>query len=459
MLGQVFQRFVQRSPISVMVRGTLERVVSAEQLNQFSERTANNQYTRELLVATVYALMSDVVFRHQPSVRAAYQAQARESETSLASVYNKLNGLETHTSSELGRYRAAPFTPLMEQVDGEREPWLEGYRGKSIDGNCIEASQRRLGVLREVQAAALPGKSLGVYEPAWGLVTDVVPGEDGHAQERSLFNVLVRTAQAGARWIAARHFCPREFLAARDGHGACFVIREHQGLPVEIVRPLGAAHRLDTGQVAEQRVRLVDANGHVHQCRRLRLTRKEATRDGDTLRYILTNVPGQTASTACVAELYRKRWTLETAFKHIEAYVHSAITTWGYPQAALFGFCLALVAYHVLAVVVAALRGVHGQEKIDQEGSLYYVANAIATPYTGMMIAIPEPAWSVFSAMSTPELAETLVELAHYVRLEAFRKSPTQARKTRSNSKRSPKKGHVSTAKLLKSRKAKATAP
>ena len=170
-------------------------------------------------------------------------------------------------------------------------------------------------------------------------------------------------------------------------------------------------------------------------------------------------MPGQTASTACVAELYRKRWTLETAFKHIEAYVHSAITTWGYPQAALFGFCLALVAYHVLAVVVAALRGVHGQEKIDQEGALYYVANAIATPYTGMMIAIPEPAWSVFSAMSTPELAETLVELAHYVRLEAFRKSPTQARKTRSNSKRSPKKGHVSTAKLLKSRKAKATVP
>jgi len=71
MLGQVFQRFVQRSPISVMVRGTLERVLGAEQLNQFYERTAKNQYTRELLFSTVYELMSDVVFRHQPSVRAA----------------------------------------------------------------------------------------------------------------------------------------------------------------------------------------------------------------------------------------------------------------------------------------------------------------------------------------------------------------------------------------------------
>jgi hypothetical protein len=36
MLGQVFQRFVQRSPISVMVRGTLERVLGAEQLNQLA---------------------------------------------------------------------------------------------------------------------------------------------------------------------------------------------------------------------------------------------------------------------------------------------------------------------------------------------------------------------------------------------------------------------------------------
>jgi len=117
------------------------------------------------------------------------------------------------------------------------------------------------------------------------------------------------------------------------------------------------------------------------------------------------------------------------------------------------------VAYNVLAVVLAALRGVYGQEKIDQEVSLYYVANEIATTYTGMMIAIPEPEWGVFSTMSTPELAKVLVDLAQHVRLEAFRKSPTRARKTRSHPKRLSKKGHVSTAKLLKSRKAQATAP
>jgi Transposase DDE domain len=197
----------------------------------------------------------------------------------------------------------------------------------------------------------------------------------------------------------------------------------------------------------------------MHRYRRLRLTLTDATRDGETLLYILTNVPRQTASTECVADLYRKRWSLETAFKHIEAYFHSEINTLGYPKAALFGFCLALVADNVLAVVLAALRGVHGQEKIDHEVSLYYVANDIATTYTGMMIAIPEPEWGIFSMMSTPELAATLVDLAQHVRLEAFRKSPTRARKSRSTPKRPPQKGHVSTAKLLKSHQAKASAP
>jgi hypothetical protein len=44
----------------------------------------------------------------------------------------------------------------------------------------------------------------------------------------------------------------------------------------------------------------------------------------------------------------------------------------------LFGFGLAVVAYTMVAVVMAALRSVHGTECMDQERSLYYVANDIA---------------------------------------------------------------------------------
>ena len=91
--------------------------------------------------------------------------------------------------------------------------------------------------------------------------------------------------------------------------------------------------------------------------------------------------------------------------------------------------------------------------------SLYYVANEIATTHKGMMIAIPESEGVIFSTMSSSELSETLIDLAHHVRLEAYRKIPTRPRKSLAKPKQSPKKGHVSTAKLLQNRKAISATP
>ena len=452
MLGGVFERFVEKSPISVMVRGTLERVLGPDPLDLWYKRTAKKQYTRELLFSTVYDLMSQVVFRFQPSVHAAYRAQEAQVGTSVVSVYSKLKEIEPHTSAELVRYSAQQLAPLIEQVGGDREPWLRGYQVKIIDGNCIEASEHRIKVLRGVEAGALPGKSLVVYAPDQGLVSDVFPCEDGHAQERSLFGSVLKTVRASDLWIADRNFCTRDFLCDIDNRGAGFIIRQHQGLPFEILTPLRSRGRVETGKIAEQRVRVVDGQGVAHTFRRLRIKLDQATRDGATLLYILTNLPARKVSAKRVARLYRKRWTLETAFQHLEAYFHSEINTLGYPKAALFGFCLALVAYNLLAVVLATLRGVHGQERVDEEVSLYYIANDISTTYNGMMIAIPEVEWDVFYRMSAPEMVATLLDLAQRVNLRAYRKSPRGPKKPRPKRDGSSKQGHVSTAKLLMAR-------
>jgi hypothetical protein len=169
MLGDVFDRFVEKSPISVMVRASLERVLGADRLDLWYKRTAKKQYTRDLWFSTIYDLMSQVVFCVQPSVRAAYQAQEADVGVSVVSIYNKLKGIETHTSAELVRYSAREFAPLIEHMGGERAPWLKGYQVKIIDGNCIKASEHRIQELREAKGRALPGKSLVVYEPALGL--------------------------------------------------------------------------------------------------------------------------------------------------------------------------------------------------------------------------------------------------------------------------------------------------
>ena len=259
--------------------------------------------------------MSQVVFCLQPSVRAAYLAQEADVGTSIVSVYNKLNGLETRTSAELVRYSAREFAPLIAQMDGAPAPWLDGYRVKIVDGNCLAASEHRLQVLREAPGRALPGKSLGVYEPAPGLVTDTFPCEDGHAQERSLLGAVLATVAANDLWIADRNFCTRAFLGEMDTRGGFFIIRQHQGLPFEIVSPLQSYDRTPTGDIAQQRVCVVDEHGAKHVLRRVRLTLDHATRNGATFLHILTNLPRQ-ISAKQVAQLYRNRWTLETASQH-----------------------------------------------------------------------------------------------------------------------------------------------
>jgi len=65
---------------------------------------------------------------------------------------------------------------------------------KILDGNAIEASEHRLKDLRATASGALPGKSLVVFDPRLRMPIEVFPGEDGHAQERSLLADVLSTA-------------------------------------------------------------------------------------------------------------------------------------------------------------------------------------------------------------------------------------------------------------------------
>ena len=52
-----------------------------------------------------------------------------------------------------------------------------------------------------------------------------------------------------------------------------------------------------------------------------------------------------------IAQLYQKRWTIERAFQELAQQLNGEINTLGHPPAALFAFCIALVAYNIFAVV------------------------------------------------------------------------------------------------------------
>ena len=58
MLSKIFQRFMDKSPVPVMVQVLLERVLSPDKLNSLFERTSVEQYTRTLLFSTLRIKMT-----------------------------------------------------------------------------------------------------------------------------------------------------------------------------------------------------------------------------------------------------------------------------------------------------------------------------------------------------------------------------------------------------------------
>jgi len=71
LLNDPLERFVEASPVSVMMRAVIENLFHPERLEWLFEETAVTQYTRKLPFATVAEVMGEVVFNVQPSVNAA----------------------------------------------------------------------------------------------------------------------------------------------------------------------------------------------------------------------------------------------------------------------------------------------------------------------------------------------------------------------------------------------------
>jgi len=184
--------------------------------------------------------------------------------------------------------------------------------------------------------------------------------------------------------------------------------------------------------------------------RRIVLQLSKLTRHDESEMVFLTNLPTTIASATLVSQLYRERWQIEELFLTVTMNFEGEINTLPYPKAALFSFSLALVTYNILATVRAALGGVHGVEKMNEELSDFYMVDEMQGTYRGMMIAIPAENWQPFGEMSLTEVAERLKELGAKVNLKRFLKQPRKKKKTPPPKRvKDPKHPHVSIAKFL----------
>lgn len=449
MWAEVLARFEENAPATVMTRAILEQAISTEWVDQMFKEHRQRQYPREILFSTIVELMSLVSLGLRPSLHAAAR-QRKDLPVSLAALYDKVSRTEPALLRALVIGSAQRLAPTIEELGVSAI--LPGWQLRVVDGNHLPSSEKRLGALRRERGAARPGFSVVVYDPDLDQVVDLQPCEDAYASERISVLPLLEKASAGQLWMADRLYCTLPVMEACENSAASFIIREQSKHPRLLKEgdwqePVPVA----AGSVREQTIEVKSGR----QWRRVELTLQKPTGSGDTTLLFWSNLP-DSISAEQIADLYRRRWSIEGMFQRLEAVLDSEIETLGNPKAALLGFASAVLAYNVLAVLKRSVEQAHRQAVPDDwEASMFHLTVQVRGGYEGMQIALPPELLSI--PIPAAGLAAYLLALAKNVLPKAVAKS-----------KRGPKvpkpkewlegkaaNAHVSTARVLKAAKAK----
>jgi hypothetical protein len=256
--------------------------------------------------------------------------------------------------------------------------------------------------------------------------------------------------------LADRNFCTSGLLFGIRRQRAFFVIRQHAStLCYQLKGKRRCAGQDGRGRdIYEQAICLTDPETReTFTARRITIILDKPNKDGETELHILTNLPPKAASAVRVADLYADRWTIETGFQQLTDDLRCEIDTLGYPKAALFGFCVACVAFNAVSVVKCAIRAAQGKAYVKDELSMYYLTLEVAQVTAGMRIAISPKEWDVFRRMSARKFAAVLIDLAQHIDPRKYAKHK-RGPKTKQTKKASGKRiHHVSTARILALRK------
>jgi ribosomal protein L15E len=424
-LPRVFDAFVEGAPCAVLTRLVAERIVDDHLLSTLFRRHAVTQYDREITITHLVEVMLDVACGIAPSVRAGFRLREEEMVASLTAFYGKLDRTDPELGMALVAEVAGQLRPVVERLATSGNEPLPGVSSYILDGNMLAGTEHRLKPLRKTRAAALPGRSLVLYECASGLVTRTVLWEDAYAQERALLPDL--EIPSAAHLIADRNFCVYWFLQHIQQSGSHFTIRHHQ----QFALPQGAERRVghcDTGMVYEQSWEVTE-DQQARVWRAIRVELEEPTRDGDHQITLITNLPADFDARAVVAA-YRRRWTIEGHFQRLTEHLHCEIPSLSQPRAALFAFAMSLVAGNLLAVVIAAIGAAHGPSVVENL-SYYYLVNEIAGNYNGMLLAMPAKRWTFVRQLSIPEFARLLRQIAKHANVALLKKSRRGPKKKR----------------------------
>ena len=330
---------------------------------------------------------------------------------------------------------------------------LPGYQCFDVDGNHLPRTDKRLEALRDSPGAPLPGKVVARFDLQRQIFDRAYLLVDAHDQELATCDRLVEDLQANDVLIADRHYCIIAFFEKIEATAAgFFVIRHHGRLKGELIGNRNRIGEIETGVVYEQRMKLRSTEDSM-EVRRVTVVLNQPTRDGDQEIHILSNLP-LTVSSLQIAEVYRLRWEEETAFHVLQMTLTCESSSLGHPHAALFLFCMAMLAFNLRQVIFASLYSVHDEETVS-EVSHFHISVDVSRYTDGMLIPLDEKFWKELVPTTTPALAAVLRRISRDIDLSKYRKARRGPKKKKPKRSKNAQSKHVSTAKRLNLKKQK----
>jgi hypothetical protein len=116
MLGKVFERFAEYSPVTVMMRGIMEYSVPPGQLDEIFRERSQEQYEDELLYSSAMNVLALAVTGVRKAVNDAYKAERENLRVSVVSVCNTLKETETQVSCGIVRDTATRLIPVIDPL-------------------------------------------------------------------------------------------------------------------------------------------------------------------------------------------------------------------------------------------------------------------------------------------------------------------------------------------------------
>lgn len=444
----MLDRYVKTRPLAVMTRMILNEVITDE-LDAVFHAHRQQGYERKLLYSQLATVISEVVLGFCETPNQAYNKLKEELSVSKTAFYEKLKRVEPEVCRVSLQHSYQRCSKMMQHLGFK--PWqiVAGYHCKIIDGNHLEGCENRLKELRTTWATALPGTAVVVLDAQLQMAQDIFLIPDGHAQERTIFDDILQTVQARDLIVGDSHYCTTKLMRGIASRNACFVIRQHGSLKGKLLGRRKFVKQVDTGKVYEQSLQIGGQLGLA--VRRITIELNEPTEDGDTEIHVLSNLPKSAASAQRIAEIYLLRRDVEHLFYLATTTLTCEVKGLNYPQAALFVFCVAMMAINCRQVLMACLVASHEEEILD-EVSHYSVAREISRSYDGIMVSFTDAEWNEVVPKTLAGRMRLITTAASHFDRHRHRKSVRGPKKPPPKKSAYKNGSHLSVQKLLNAR-------